>query len=328
MQDLDPQLLQELLALRNQRPGTSNGHSQTWFGPGNENSNNGWRLYHERGGGWQGGDAGDWVADPSQDINWITKVREDTGGNLGDYWDLDGKYGGTYEALNGGGRELNTAIALMAAGYFGGGALNNAVNGAGAAAGTGMTASQQAAMMAANGMTDAEIAAALGSQGANAAGLSGVTGGAATAGGAGVTGSQMASGAKTLYDGLGGAKGIATLAGAVAGAADSGDKTQSSSRDPWAPMQPYLKGLAADGADLYAKYKAQPFSQAQQTAYANQGGLLDSLNQATPGLLAAMQMTAGGGNQFRRGQQNSVPTYGWAGLGWQPQSYGNFGTKG
>ena len=117
-------------------------------------------------------------------LNWITKVREDTGGNLADYWNLDGTYGGTYEALNGGGRELNTAIALMAAGYFGGGALNSAVNGAGAAGG--MTASQQAAMMAANGMTDAEIAAALGAEGAKAAGLSGVTGGtAAAAGGAG-----------------------------------------------------------------------------------------------------------------------------------------------
>lgn len=145
--------------------------------PSNENSNNGWRLNYQRGVRRQGGDQEEQWLDPTLDDWWISKVREDTGGNLGDRWNLDGTYRDTFEANNGGGRDFNTAVAMMAAGYFGGGALNNAVNGAGAAAGTGMTASQQAAMMAANGMTDAEIAAALGTEGAKAAGLSGVTGG-------------------------------------------------------------------------------------------------------------------------------------------------------
>lgn len=141
---------------------------------------------------------------------------------------------------------------------------------------------------------------------------------------------------KTIASALGGnGKGggmgslLPMLLGAGLGAAGGRDQQTTQERAPWSPMQPYIKGLAADGADLYAKYKAQPFSQAQQTAYANQGSLLDSLNQATPGLLQAMQMTAGGQNQFVRGrQQNPVATYGWSGLNWQPGLLGNFGTKG
>lgn len=49
---------------------------------------------------------------------------------------------------------------------------------------TTMTASEQVALMAANGMTDVEIAAAMGTAGSNAAGLTGVTGGMANAAGA------------------------------------------------------------------------------------------------------------------------------------------------
>lgn len=117
------------------------------------------------------------------------------------------------------------------------------------------------------------------------------------------------------------------LLGAGLGAAGAKDQQITSTRAPWDPMQPYLKGIASEGADLYAHYKAHPFSQAQQAAYSNVGGLLDAMNQSAPGLLAAMQQTAGGGNQFVRGRQNSVPTYG---MNWNftPQAFGNFGTRG
>ena len=66
-------------------------------------------------------------------------------------------------------RGIGSILGLAAGAYYGLGA------GAGAGAGA-----DQVALMAANGMTDAEIAAALGSQGAQAAGLAGVGGGAVT----------------------------------------------------------------------------------------------------------------------------------------------------
>ena len=64
-------------------------------------------------------------------------------------------------------RGIGSILGLAAGAYYG--------LGAGAGAGA-----DQVALMAANGMTDAEIAAALGSQGAQAAGLAGVGGGAVT----------------------------------------------------------------------------------------------------------------------------------------------------
>ena len=66
-------------------------------------------------------------------------------------------------------RGIGSILGLAAGAYYGLGA------GAGAGAGA-----DQVALMAANGMTDAEIAAALGSQGAQAADLAGVGGGAVT----------------------------------------------------------------------------------------------------------------------------------------------------
>ena len=88
----------------------------------------------------------------------------------------------------------------------------------------------------------------------------------------------------------------------VAGALDSRDKESTSSRAPWAPMQPYLLGLAEDGRGLYNQLKAQPFSPAQQTAYNNQFGLLNAINQNAGGLLGGFNANASGANQFVRGQ--------------------------
>lgn len=127
--------------------------------------------------------------------------------------------------------------------------------------------------------------------------------------------------------GGGGASPLAMLLGGLLGAKGGKDQQQTSSRDPWAPMQPYLLGLAEDGRKLYNQYTQQPFSPAQQTAYGNVGGLLDSLNATAPGLLSALQQTAGGGNQFVRGQQNRAPTYDMSGWNFQPGLLGNFGTR-
>lgn len=120
----------------------------------------------------------------------------------------------------------------------------------------------------------------------------------------------------------------AALLGATMGAMDSKDKQQTSSREPWAPMQPYLMGLAEDGRGLYNQYKAQPFSPAQQTAYGNVGGLLDVLNQNAGGLLQGMQANATGANQFVRGKPRALT--GSApidGVAFAPGLLGNFGTR-
>lgn len=120
----------------------------------------------------------------------------------------------------------------------------------------------------------------------------------------------------------------AMLAGAGLGLLDSRDKEATSSRDPWKPMQPYLLGLADDGRGLYNQYKAQPFSQAQQTAYGNVGGLLDTLNANAGGLLQGMQANATGQNQFVRGKpQRLVGSAPVNGDLFTPGLLGNFGTR-
>lgn len=88
--------------------------------------------------------------------------------------------------------------------------------------------------------------------------------------------------------------------GAALGAYDSRDKQQATNRDPWGPAQPLLRGLLAQGADLAQQYQQQPFSQQQQTAYNNIGGLLNAINSGAGGLLSGMQANAGGQNNFDR----------------------------
>lgn len=70
---------------------------------------------------------------------------------------------------------------------------------------------------------------------------------------------------------LSGAKSWAPVIGAAIGAITSGDKqqTQSSSREPWAPAQPWLKQIVADGQAMGDFYKKTPFSEPQKAAYQN-----------------------------------------------------------
>lgn len=197
----DLALLKAQLAKMQGGPRDSNGTIQ-WGGADGTPLDNWVIQNYARGTQIGSGDQSDIWYDPHNTFTTFSRPVADSAGKLIDVFDQDGKWL-SREAGADSVREMNTAIALMAAGYFGGGALNSAVNGAGgagaASATSGMTASQQAAMMAANGMTDAEIAAALGSQGANAAGLTGVTGGAATtSAGTGLSMDKIASGAKDM----------------------------------------------------------------------------------------------------------------------------------
>ena len=82
--------------------------------------------------------------------------------------------------------------------------------------------------------------------------------------------------------------GLTQLVGAGLGALASGDTEtkSSSSKDPWAPAQPYLLDNLKTNANMQEYYRQNPFSTEQKTAYQ---GLLNTLanNQANaPGLLA------------------------------------------
>lgn len=121
-----------------------------------------------------------------------------------------GSYSRT-QSMHGEDYAMYAAILAAAAGgtlYGGAGGAGGAAT-AGAGTGAGMTAAEQVAFMAANGMTDAQIAAAMGTAGSNAAGLTGVGAGSAAAGslaplagteGMGVTVPETYAGSATLAE--------------------------------------------------------------------------------------------------------------------------------
>jgi hypothetical protein len=84
---------------------------------------------------------------------------------------------------------------------------------------------------------------------------------------------SIKSGAGSIADAVGGGANLGALAGGLLGAAASGDTTTSSSKDPWAPAQQYLKDNLATNARMQQYYQANPFSQEQKQAYQ---GLLDT----------------------------------------------------
>jgi len=90
------------------------------------------------------------------------------------------------------------------------------------------------------------------------------------------------------------------LAGAVGGAVDSKDQTQTQTRDPWGPAQPFILEALQQGQKLNQQYQAQPFSPQQQAAYNNLGGLLNLANTNAPGLLSGFQANAAGANNYDR----------------------------
>lgn len=158
------------------------------------------------------------------------------------------------------------------------------------------------------GLTGATGGAALGAQGMNF--VPGAAGGSSGGGGAGsgsggssafnaAKDSQLANeaiGAGAIDGYRAGAGGLSTLTdflgkyapnliGAALGAAGSKDQTQTSSREPWGPAQPWLKDNIAKGQELQKFYENNPFNDVQKGALQ---GLLDVSNtgaQALPGLL-------------------------------------------
>lgn len=130
-------------------------------------------------------------------------------------------------------------------------------------------------------------------------------------------------GAKAANTGLN----LGGVLGAAAGALSSKDQQQTSSRDPWAPAQPMLKGLIDQLPALQQQYAQQPFNDAQKAGYNNMAGLLDLVNRNAGGLLGGFQANASGANQFVRGQPRGLigSSFSPTAEQWSPQSYGRFG---
>lgn len=136
MGNIDPEALKQILALRQTghwtgaNAGGNLNATQQWYDP-NVVGNNGWRLQYQPGVDFnyeQGTDARP-TLNPSRDMRAITKIREDTGGKLGDWWNEDGTYGGTFEAQDGGGRQFNTAALMFGAALGGNLAMSNTSTG-------------------------------------------------------------------------------------------------------------------------------------------------------------------------------------------------------
>lgn len=242
--DLSPAELQAMMAQWN---------GQT---PGGRGFINGYGLSR----GMDRGPMGDAQDVPPQEVvgsGFISRKLND-GSDYYDVWDENGRYQGRRRDES---STINFRNFLMAAaGVYGVGAYAGAAGaaGAGGAAGSGaagMTTAEQVAMMAANGMTDAQIAAALGTQGAHAAGLTGVGGGAAAAG-AGAAGAGAAAGGA-------GAAGAAAPAAGGAGAA-TGLAGAAKTALPWVSAATQLYGT-------YAQGKAAQDAAAAQQAAAQQG---------------------------------------------------------
>lgn len=143
-------------------------------------------------------------------------------------------------------------------------------------------------------------------------------------------GASTALQAYSALTGNGGGNTLGGLLGAYLGYKDSKDKTDTQTRDPWAPAQPYLRGLFSEGADLFGQYKQQPFSPSEQTAYGNYGNVLDFINANAPGLMSGFDATAAGKNQFQRGAPRQLIGNSYdpmaSPVAWRPGLLGSFGT--
>lgn len=224
-------------------------------------------------------------------------------------------------------RDLANFAAMSAGGYYGANALNGAMAGAGGAAtGGAEMAGLDAAMVDlanAGGITAGDLAGTTAATGAatggGSAGLSsadkaamfgpegygpGMTGAQTSTFDtvSGLTGSnQAAAGASDLAGLINGGSmnltDLAKLAGAIYGAQQSKDRTQTTTQthDPWAPAQPYLLAQLGNVAKLQQHYQDNPVNDLQKDAANQKIGLLSALNsQVLPGLLSGMGTLSAG----------------------------------
>lgn len=96
---------------------------------------------------------------------------------------------------------------------------------------------------------------------------------------------------------------LGAVAGGLFGGKDGGG-SQTVSKDPWEPVQPWLKNLITQGQDLSSYYSQNPFNAAQTQAYGNMANQSAYMRSLIPGLLGQVS------NQplsFDRGNPNVRP---------------------
>ena len=130
-----------------------------------------------------------------------------------------------------------------------------------------------------------------------------------------------------LAKALSGAGSLGNVIGAALGAASSRDQEQSANqtstskttKDPYAPAKPFIDQMIGQGQQLATQYQQQPFSQAQQTAYNNFGGLLNAINGGVGGLTQGMVAASSGANNYDRSNPRKALQGGGINLsGWAP----------
>lgn len=287
-------------------------------------------------GQWEGGDGGSFVnSGPAQ-----THLIQGIDKNSANVFDSQGNYLGLNSGASDGQALTNfvlTALAMYAGGQAlggGAGAGGAGAGGAGAGAGGAGVGAGAGAGGSITGLTSAEIAAS------NAAATSGLAGNVAALAPVNLgTAGAMAGGAVGAAGAAGGTGGVAQagtgtlgslmgldystwakLAGGVIGALTSGDQEQTSTqnKEPWGPAQQWIKDNIASGQALQKQYQAQPLSQAQQGAYGNMFGLLNSMNANSPAMYAGMNANSSGANNYDRnnprrqltGSTVQAPTFG------------------
>lgn len=83
--------------------------------------------------------------------------------------------------------------------------------------------------------------------------------------------------------------GIALAGNMMSDDKNGGAGTQTQSKEPWAPAQPWLMQNLMQGQLLQNQYTAQPFSPRQQAAYDNSYAQSDYMRDLVPSLLGQMQ---------------------------------------
>lgn len=83
--------------------------------------------------------------------------------------------------------------------------------------------------------------------------------------------------------------GIALAGNMMSDDKNGGAGTQQQSKEPWAPLQPWLLSNAMTGIGLQGQYQAQPFSPQQQAAYDNSYAQSDYMRDLVPSLLGQLQ---------------------------------------
>lgn len=88
------------------------------------------------------------------------------------------------------------------------------------------------------------------------------------------------------------------------GGGGGGAGSQTASKEPWAPLQPWIMGNAITGQNLQNAYTSQPFSGLQNQAYANQNNQSAYMRAAVPSLLGQISGQQVG---FDRSNPNARP---------------------